>query len=97
MASSYERTQRSDTQGPILDNRGAEAVEQPQHFKRSWHVRLEKMVHSMMSGDQDAVNRWMSTPQSLLGGKTPSEYASTEDGARDVETLVGRLEHGVFS
>jgi uncharacterized protein (DUF2384 family) len=35
--------------------------------------------------------------QKGLGGKTPLEYADTEPGAREVEDLLGRLEHGVFS
>jgi len=32
-----------------------------------------------------------------LEGKTPLAYARTELGAREVEDLIGRLEHGVVS
>ena len=40
---------------------------------------------------------WFTSPKRALGGKTPLEYADTELGAREVEDLLGRLEHGVFS
>jgi len=46
---------------------------------------------------QSRVKLWFKSPQKGLGGKTPLEYADTEPGAREVEDLLGRLEHGVFS
>jgi putative toxin-antitoxin system antitoxin component (TIGR02293 family) len=46
---------------------------------------------------QDRVQLWFKSPQKSLGGKTPLGYADTEPGAREVEDLLGRLEHGVFS
>ncbi|MBW1797126.1 MAG: DUF2384 domain-containing protein, partial [Deltaproteobacteria bacterium] len=36
-------------------------------------------------------------PARALGGKTPLEYADTEPGAQEVDELLGRIEHGVFS
>ena len=39
----------------------------------------------------------LSKPVKALGMKTPLQYAATESGAREVENLLGRLEHGVFS
>ena len=47
--------------------------------------------------NQNRVQLWFKSPQKGLGGKTPLEYADTEPGAREVEDLLGRLEHGVFS
>ena len=35
--------------------------------------------------------------QKALGEKVPLELLVTELGAREVEALIGRLEHGVFS
>jgi uncharacterized protein (DUF2384 family) len=32
-----------------------------------------------------------------LGGRSPLDFAQTEPGAREVENVIGRLEHGVFS
>jgi uncharacterized protein (DUF2384 family) len=33
----------------------------------------------------------------VLGDASPLEMSKTEPGALDVERLIGRLEHGVFS
>ncbi len=40
---------------------------------------------------------WLTTPQYGLGGAIPLEYAETEVGAREVEDLLGRIAHGVYS
>jgi putative toxin-antitoxin system antitoxin component (TIGR02293 family) len=48
-------------------------------------------------GSLDAARDWMKTPQKPLAGRTPLEYIDTEPGAREVEDLLGRIEHGVFS
>ena len=60
-------------------------------------ARLEEMAASMMRGDAAAAGRWLRTHHELLDGEAPLERASTETGARDVEHLIGRLRHGVFS
>lgn len=63
-------------------------------------VRIARVVglsHALMRGDLDAARRWLTTPHDLLDGESPLQRASTETGARDVEQLVGRLRHGVFS
>ena len=52
---------------------------------------------ALFEGDVDAAGTWLSSPQRALGGAVPLEMARTEVGAREVESLVGRLEHGVFS
>jgi len=52
---------------------------------------------ALFEGDADAARTWLSSPQRALGGAVPLEMARTEVGAREVENLVGRLEHGVFS
>lgn len=45
----------------------------------------------------DAARQWLKSPKRALGGRTPLEYADTEPGAREVENLLTRVEHGVFS
>jgi len=47
--------------------------------------------------DKDAARRWMTQPKRALGGLTPLRCCDTEAGAREVEALLGRIEHGVFS
>lgn len=45
----------------------------------------------------EAGRRWLAAPQIGLGRRIPLEYAETEVGAREVENLLGRIEHGVYS
>lgn len=40
---------------------------------------------------------WLKSPQVGLSGQIPLLYAETEIGAREVEDLLGRIEHGVYS
>ena len=47
--------------------------------------------------DEDRAARWFSSHPKALAGKTPLEFMQTEPGARYVERLLGRIEHGVFS
>lgn len=51
----------------------------------------------LFEGNDAAARRWFQTPQRALGGETPLAFASTDVGVREVENLIGRLEHGVFS
>jgi len=57
---------------------------------------FEKAVE-LFEGDVPSAVNWLSTPKPALEGQPPLEYARTEVGARQVENLIGRLEHGVFS
>ena len=51
----------------------------------------------LFEGDADAARGWLLSAQPALGGATPLDYASTEVGSREVEALIGRLEHGIPS
>ena len=59
--------------------------------------RLFSRTLELFDGDIDSARRWFSTRTVALGGETPFSFARTETGAREVENLIGRLEHGVFS
>jgi putative toxin-antitoxin system antitoxin component (TIGR02293 family) len=51
----------------------------------------------LFEGDRDGAVEWLLTSQPALGGASPMDVAKTEIGAREVEDLIGRLEHGVYS
>ena len=51
----------------------------------------------LFEGDVPAAVNWLTTPRKALGDRPPLSYARTEPGAREVENLIGRLEHGIFS
>lgn len=57
---------------------------------------FEKAVE-LFEGDVPSAVHWLGAPKRALGDRTPLQYARTEIGAREVENLIGRLEHGVFS
>lgn len=47
-------------------------------------------------GDEPMSRQWLRTPREAFFGKTPLELLQTELGAREVEDLLLRVEHGVF-
>jgi putative toxin-antitoxin system antitoxin component (TIGR02293 family) len=57
-----------------------------------WRVTLE-----LFEGDAATARAWLGRPQRGLGGRVPLGLLRTELGARQVEDLIGRLEHGVFT
>lgn len=59
--------------------------------------RIFARALSLFEGDRDAAKHWLSAPQKALGGEIPLALARTDVGALEVERLIGRLEHGVFT
>lgn len=59
--------------------------------------RLFARAVDLFDGNAEAAKVWLLDPQRALGGAVPLEIARTEVGAREVELLIGRLEHGVFT
>ena len=59
-------------------------------------IVFEKAVE-LFEGDVRRAVAWLVNPKKALGNQSPLEYSRTELGAREVEDLIGRLEHGVFS
>ncbi len=45
--------------------------------------------------DQNDAREWLTTPHPELGGRPPIECALTELGARQVESLLDRLQYGL--
>jgi len=62
-------------------------------------VRLARLVGKAVDvlGSEADARQWLTSAQRGLGGAAPLDYADTEVGAREVENLLGRIEHGVFS
>jgi putative toxin-antitoxin system antitoxin component (TIGR02293 family) len=59
--------------------------------------RLFGKILTLFEGDRNAATEWLTTAQPALGGTVPLDLANSEVGSREIERLVGRLEHGVFS
>ena len=60
-------------------------------------TRLFARALELFNGDTAAARRWLTSPQTALGGAVPFDLARTEVGSREIETIIGRIEHGVFS
>jgi len=63
-------------------------------------VRLARVFGrtiDLFEGDSVAARAWLGKKNMALGGASPLEMVTTEVGTGEVEALIGRLEHGVFS
>lgn len=61
-------------------------------------IRLSRLVGlalQLFEGDLEEMRSWLTTPHGALADQTPLEFSTTEIGAREVENLIGRLEHGI--
>lgn len=59
-------------------------------------ARIFDLAVELHEGDKKGARTWLELPNRALNGKIPFEVARTEVGAREVESLIARLEHGVF-
>jgi len=76
--------------------------ERKQRFKADESERLLRLARIFVRAREvlDSAERaraWMFAKNRALGGVSPVDFARTEPGAREVENVLGRIEHGVFS
>jgi len=72
------------------------------HLDRAESDRLVRFVRlfsraATALGGADGARSWLVSPAVAFHGECPLDFANTEIGAREVEALLGRLQHGVFS
>ncbi len=81
-----------------LAHRSARGTLTPHESERLLRLALvfEKTV-DLFEGNADAARDWLNTSNKALAGESPLAMVETEIGAREVEDLIGRLEHGVFA
>jgi putative toxin-antitoxin system antitoxin component (TIGR02293 family) len=46
-------------------------------------------------GSQEKAGAWLRRPTVALAGERPLELLDTDEGSREVETLLGRISHGI--
>lgn len=59
-------------------------------------MRIISLSTSVLESEASA-REWLMHPLRELGGRTPLQMVATEPGAREVERVLGRLEHGIFA
>lgn len=72
------------------------------HLDRVESDRLVRYARILSSAnglfrDNEAAARWLSRPAMAFNYEAPLDYADTEIGAREVEALLSRIEHGIPS
>jgi putative toxin-antitoxin system antitoxin component (TIGR02293 family) len=81
-----------------LDRRRERGRLEPGESDRILRVsRVFAAAIELFEGDAVGARRWVVQKQKALGDQRPLDLLGTELGAREVEALIGRLEHGVFS
>ena len=64
--------------------------------------RLYRALEIMRSavetfGDPDLAAKWLKEPNPAIGGVTPLSLLDTQPGRDQVATLLGRIEHGIYT
>lgn len=59
--------------------------------------RIFSLALGLFEGNREKAIRWLANENRALGANSPLMMAKTEAGSREVEDLIGRLEHGVFT
>lgn len=81
-----------------LTRRKAEGKLAPEESDRLVRAsRIFGRAMELFEGDREAARVWLTSAQPALGGMVPLELAPTDVGAGEVESLIGRLEHGIPS
>ena len=81
-----------------LTRRKAEGKFAPEESDRLVRAaRVFGRAMELFEGNSDEARTWLAAAQPALGGRVPLEFASTDVGAGEVESLVGRLEQGIPS
>ena len=62
-------------------------------------LRLDRIAEQAerVFGAPEKAQRWLRKPKRELKGETPLAYLASEAGARVVEEMLFRIEHGIFA
>lgn len=59
-------------------------------------IRIHELAVEVF-GNKEKARKWLRTSNRAMSGHEPLQLTHTEFGARIVETVLGRIEHGLFS
>ncbi len=64
-----------------------------------YSARMEKVLAAATEtlGSKEKAAKWLETPNRALGGGRPLDRMNTDSNALEVETLLGRIDHGIYS
>lgn len=82
---------------PTLHRRKERGRMQPEESERIFRIASVSDKAVDVLGNQQFAREWFHTPIPALAMKSPLEYADMELGRREIEHVLGRIEHGIFS
>jgi putative toxin-antitoxin system antitoxin component (TIGR02293 family) len=59
-------------------------------------ARIARLAERVF-GNPEKANRWLRKPKHALQEATPVQFLASESGARIVEQMLHRIEHGIFA
>jgi len=77
--------------------RRGEALSRDESDRFARVIHLHQLARQTFDGDVEKVSRWLRTPNRALSGEIPLELVVTSPGARLVEDVLLRIEHGVYT
>lgn len=80
-----------------LARRKHERLLSPAESDRLYRIAYITHVASATLGGLEPSRLWLSRPNRALGGLTPLSLLDTDIGCRQVEDVLARLSHGLFS
>jgi putative toxin-antitoxin system antitoxin component (TIGR02293 family) len=78
-----------------LANRRKLGVLTPEQSDRLVRVARVLAAAEETFGSREKARTWLRRPTTALAGESPLELLDTDEGARQVETLLGRIAHGI--
>jgi putative toxin-antitoxin system antitoxin component (TIGR02293 family) len=81
----------------LARRRAAKKLSVPESDRLARLAQVYEHAVGFFDGNLKSATAWFLTPCRGLGYVSPLESAETEVGAVEVDQLIGRLEHGVFS
>ena len=67
----------------------------PEQSDRLVRVARVLAVAEETFGSREKAGAWLRRPTTALAGENPLDLLDTDEGAREVETLLGRIAHGI--
>ncbi len=67
----------------------------PEQSDRLVRVARVMALAETTFGSQEKAGQWLRRPTAVFEGERPLDLLDTDEGAREVETLLGRIAHGI--
>jgi putative toxin-antitoxin system antitoxin component (TIGR02293 family) len=78
-----------------LANRRKVGVLTPEQSDRLLRVARVVAMAEETFGSRQKAGSWLRRPTTVLAGEKPLDLLDTDEGAREVETVLGRIAHGI--